>query len=91
MIHYKTINDFVCTKADYETINSKAGKSYNVVKCEFRNMNTELTNVTIFANKDGWLPKLNEGETYKLKIARYYSKKSSSETEYIEVIQTDKE
>lgn len=87
MIHFKTIIDAICTKADYKTITSKAGVKYDTVQCEFRNMNTELTNVTIFADKDGWLPKLSVGETYKLQYARYYSKKSEKETESIKVIQ----
>ncbi len=86
MIHFETIIDVICTKADYKTITSKAGAKYDVVQCEFSNMNTKITNVTIFANKEGWLPKLSAGETCKIKFARYYSKNSNKEVEYIEVL-----
>ena len=85
---FKMIIDIPCTYAgEIETITAKNGNTYTVRKCAFSNGLQDIRGVCLFADKEGRLPELKVGDTYRVQMIRYYDRKSETVKEFVKVIE----
>lgn len=86
-MNYKLIFEVPCIYAgDIETITAKNGNTYTVRKCAFSNGLMDIRGVRLFADKEGFLPELKVGDTYRVEMTRYYDKESKTEKELFKLL-----
>ena len=74
-MNFNLIFELPCTYVgDIETIKSKAGPSYTIRKCNFSDGLRDIKGAVLFADENGYLPELNEGNVYRVKLTRFYDK-----------------
>lgn len=82
----KFIGDVKCTYSGDAKVSS-TGKAYKL--CNFMAtdpMYVEFKGALIFADKDGNLPDIRVGNTYRIEQGRYYSAKDSKEKSYFKFV-----
>lgn len=86
-MNYKLIFELPCTYAgDIETITAKTGKTYEIRKCGFSDGLREIRGAVLFADKNGCVPELKVGDTYRVQMTKYYDKDSQTEKEFFRVL-----
>ena len=86
-MNFNLIFELPCTYAgDIETIKSNSGKSYTIRKCSFSDGLRDIKGAVLFADDNGFLPELNEGNIYRVKITRFYDKESKTEKEFFKIL-----
>lgn len=87
---YNLIFELPCTYAgEIETINAKNGKTYAIRKCGFSDGLREIKGAVFFANKDGFLPKLKVGDTYRIQMTKFYDRESKTAKEFFKLLSCD--
>lgn len=86
-MNFNLIFELPCTYVgDIETIKSKSGTSYQICKCSFSDGLREIKGAVLFADDNGYIKELKEGDTYRVKISRFYDKDSKTEKEFFKVL-----
>ena len=87
---YNLIFELPCTYAgEIETINAKNGKTYAIRKCGFSDGLREIKGAVLFADKNGFLPKLKVGDTYRIQMTQFYDRESKTAKEFFKVLSCD--